>query len=193
MVQEQLEQTTVEIDGLIYDAETGECLGAVSPEFHVTDQASAEWVMHKAFDLDADIVAIGARLKALSENLGKMKADKERQRSGLLYRFGPELEKFARENLPKGKKTWVCPYGSVAFRATQGGIKVLDPALALEVAQTEGMQNAIKTTESFLVSQLTEAQKGLIESKFGSHDPRWSRAFQKTEPGESSTVKTGIA
>lgn len=191
MVQEQLQQTTVEIDGIVYDAETGEVLGTVKPKFEVNDQESAEWVFKKLLDADAELAALAARKKALLENLGAMERNVQQRRDGLLYRFAPELENFARENLPKGKRTWTCPYGSVSFRATSGGIKVLDDALALEVAQTEGMQNAIKVTEAFRVSQLTDVQKELIVSKFESHDSRWARAFAKTDPGESATIKTG--
>lgn len=190
--------STIEIDGNVYDSDTGEHLGVVGkPEFHVIDQASAEWVLEKMAALDSDILAIEARLKALSENLGVMKAEKERNRAGLLYKFGPELEHFAKENLPNGKKTWTCPYGSVSFRSTSGGLRVKDKDAALEIATMQGWTNTIKVTEEFQISRLDPAQRELAESCLGSNPSGkvgvgWAEAFTITEPTETSTIKTGV-
>jgi hypothetical protein len=46
----------------------------------------------------------------------------------------------------------------VAFRLVKGGLKVVDKALALETAIGLGMVNAIKTTQEFQISRLTDEQ-----------------------------------
>ena len=186
MLQENLQTTT--IDGVIYDTETGECLGTVKPEFHVTDQASAEWVMEKVFSLDAEIAAYEARLKALSENIGAMKRTKEQQRAGILYRFGPEVENFAKENLPKGKKTWTCPYGSVSFRTTQAKLDIADQDRAIVWAKSEAPE-AVKVTESILKSMIPADKVNWIMENPTSAD---ANGFTIVPAGESSTIKTGI-
>lgn len=188
MVQEKL-QTTVEIDGMIFDTETGECLGATKPEFHVTDEKSAEWVMSKVFALDAEILAYESRLKALSENLGTMKAEKERQRAGLLYRFGPELEHFAKENLPKGKKTWTCPYGSVSFRTTHPRLDVVDEALAVAFCKTYAPE-AVKVKESVLKSLIPDRVQAELAA--AQNETGQTFGFELVAGGESTTIKTGV-
>jgi hypothetical protein len=190
----QAEQiTTTVIDGCIFDAETGECLGVwEKPAFHVTDQRTAEWVLEKVSGYDADIAALDARLNALKENMEAMRRDLKQRRDGLVYRFGPELEKFAKDNLPAGKKTWVCPYGSVAFRATQGGVKVIDEDLALEIAKENGWTNALKVTEAFRISLVTPEQKAEIESAVSMGFANAVRAFDVKEPGEAATIRTGV-
>lgn len=189
-MQAEQEKTYV-VDGMIWN-EDGECLGVwEKPSFHVDTQEKAEWLMEKLSGYDAEVLALDARLKALSENLGKMKADVQRKRDGLAYKYGPELEKFAKDNLPAGKKTWVCPYGSVAFRASHGGVRVVDDRLALEMAQKSGWANAIKVSEEFRVSQLTEAQTLEIKN-FYAPENDMGRAFKIVEPSELASVKTGV-
>ncbi len=187
MINEKLQQTTV-IDGIIYDSETGECLGTVKPEFHVTDQASAEWVLEKASALDQDIAGLTARKNALIANMDVMIKEKSNQKAGLLYRFGPELEHFAKENLPKGKKTWTCPFGSVGFRATQAKIEVQDEERAMAWAK-QFAPEAIKVKESLLKSLIPDD----LITKF-LDDPTGADAegFTVVPAGESATIKTGI-
>lgn len=188
MIAEQLQDIEI-IDGMAFDAETGEFLRFVQkPEFHVTDTASAEWLLEKASSLDADILALDARLKALAENLTAMKREKERQRDGLLYRFGKELEHVARENMPKGKKTWTCAYGSVAFRTTQPRLDVRDEDTALAWARSE-CPDAVKVKESLLKSLIPAEQTASLMC-----DPTKADAlgFTVVPEGESVTVKTGV-
>lgn len=187
---------SVVIDGLLFDIETGECLGVwEKPAFHVTDTEKAEWLMRKLWDYDADILALEAREKAILENIGKMKADVKQRRDGLAYRFGPELEQFAKENLPQGKKTWACPFGSVSFRASHGGVRVVDEKSALEIAQKSGWANAIKVTEEFRVSQLTPLQADTVKAWLTESDPSQDivgNAFKIVEPQDLATIKTGV-
>lgn len=189
MVQEKLDQTVIEVDGLLFDADTGEFLSVVkSPEFHVIDVATAEWVLEKVSKLEAEAMALQARLTALAENLGRMMAEKKRQSEGLLYRFGPEIEQVAKENMPKGKKTWTCAYGSVAFRATKARVDIRDNALALEWAKVHA-PDAVKVTESVLKSLIPDE----ILANF-TDNPTYAdtEGFTVVPAGESSTIKTGV-
>lgn len=187
MIQEQLTQT-VEIDGLLYDSDTGECLGAVDRQFVVDTPEKAEWLMEKLQTLDIEIAAYDARLKALSENIGVMKADKERRKAGLLYRFGADLEKIAQDNMPKGKKTWACAYGTVGFRSTNAKVDIRDKSLALSWAKVHAPES-VKVEESVLKSMIpADKVANFIDN------PTYAdtEGFTVVPAGESSTIKTGV-
>lgn len=186
------------IEGFIYDVETGEFIGvAEKPRFSVVDQGSAEWVLEKMQTLDAEIAALEARKLALVTNMDAMIADAKRHRSGMEWRFGPEIAEVAKANLPHGKKSWTCPYGTVQFRTVKGGLKVKDAALAIEAAKAYGFTHALKVSESFLISQLTDTQKYVIEvdalrDESPTDDVRISAAFEVTEDRETVSIKSGV-
>jgi len=62
-------------------------------------------------------------------------------------------------------KTLTTPFGSVSFRTVKGGLKVVDASLALSVAQAHGWIEAIKVTESFQISKLSEEQKNILTAE----------------------------
>lgn len=177
--------TTVEVDGVKYqiDLETGE--STVLTEFHVEDEKSAEWVMEKLLDADCELSAIVKREESILENVRKMRSAIESRKAALLWKFKNELEEFARQNLPKGKKTWACPYGSISFRTSGGKLKVADPERALAWAKEHDV-DAIKVTEEFQISRLDESWKAVIIEK-GAEE----RGFEVTPEIETATIKTG--
>lgn len=178
--------TTVEVDGVKYqiDLETGE--STVITEFHVTDEKSAEWVMEKLLDADCELSAILKREESILENVRKMRSAIESRKAALLWKFKNELEEFARQNLPKGKKTWACPYGSIAFRTTGGKLKVSDPEKALAWAKENGVTEAVKVVEEFQISRLDDSWKAVIIER-GAEE----RGFEVTPEVETATIKTG--
>lgn len=176
------------IDGLIYeiDEDSGEIL-SVQPEvpaFAVHDVSSAEWVLKRLQEQDAQLDALEAQERAILDNLKTMKSRIESRRNGLLYRFKQELETFVRNNLPAGKKSWVSPYGSVQFRMNPARLKVADPAVALEWARVEA-PHCIKLTEEFQISKLTAEDKTALMQNPPS-------GFDVTPAAESVEIKTGV-
>ena len=149
---------TETIDGVVYtiDEETGEMTAEV-PAFAVKDAASAEWVLERIQQLDAQEAALKARQEAILANIQTERGRIDARKKGLLFRFEGQLAEFARENLPKGKKSWVCPFGTLGFRTSKGSTKVLDKDVALAWAQ-DNAPEAVKVEMSVLVSKLPDVE-----------------------------------
>ena len=176
----------IEVDGYLIDPETGEVVGHVDGAFQVDDLGSAEWVMEKMLTEDIEIAALEKRLEVIAANLDSMKKDRERRRKWLEYRFGDELEDFARQNLPEKGKTWKCAYGRVSFRTTNARVGVNDETLAINFLRPIA-PDAIKTTEKVLVSALPEHIK---QKALDGGLKKWG--FEVVPGGESVTIKTGV-
>lgn len=169
------------------DPETGEVVDAVVPSFSISDESSAEWLMEKIQEMDAEIAAFKLREEAVVQNLTTKRREVERRRDGLLYKYKGELENFAKSNLPTGKKTWTCPYGSVAFRATKARLSVENPDFAMVWAENNA-PDAIQTERRFMVSKL---DKGLVESlmRYNS-DTLKAIGFNRIPEGEAVKIET---
>lgn len=173
----------------LVDPDTGEVLGLVNkPKFEVNDQSSAEWVLEKMQTEDAEILALQARLKALTENLTTMLKSHQQKRAWLEMRFGPELARYAKDNLPKGKKTWTCPYGKVSFTSTPEKLKVRDKNIALKWAHDE-CQEAIKVIEDLVISSIpAETVEALLSAPMTAD----TFGFAIVPAGERVSIKTGV-
>ncbi len=178
---------TIEVDGYQINLETGEVLSMPGKdEFHVTDDKSAEWVLQKMMDAEAEIAKQDAKLKAVKDNLETLKRQYANQRGYLEYRFGEELKMHAKANLQRVKKTWTCLYGKVAFRATKERLKVADELRAVAFLEKEDT-NAVKVKKSVLISNICGAtKKAILEQPL-------ETGFEIVPAGESITIKTGLA
>ncbi len=156
----ELTQQTIEQDGFIIDAETGEVLGLAKAEFQVTDEKSADWVLEKIMDAEVAIARNDIKRRAILDNIDTQDFEQRRRIEFLKWKFGPQLESFAAKQLENAKtKTWKGTFGKLSFRSTKGGLRVVDAATALETADNKGWDNAIKATYSFQISKLTDEQK----------------------------------
>lgn len=189
----------VVIDGIRWDAETGDCYGPDQAEpFAVTDEASADWVLEKMVDADLEVKRLEQKLKALQENLGaQLKKAKARQ-AGLLARFEGELEQFYLANPPKKGRTVQLTFGKLSMRTVPGGLRVRDESMALMFAQGLDWSDAIKVTTSFQVSALTPEQKEKIRvwlDQSPDEDPVThtvaAQAFEIKPDEEKFSVKVG--
>lgn len=99
------------------DGEVLEFVG--EPRFAIDSESAAEWVLEKRQDEESRIVALKAKREAILANLGREIKHHEGRVRALDYRFAAELEAFARTRLSGKRRTWTCPYGSVAFRHTK--------------------------------------------------------------------------
>ena len=182
-IQESNKATTV-IDGFIINMETGEIVGMEKPEFRVTDEASADWVLEKMMDAQTQIARIGIKRTALLENLESQEKVYLRKLDWLMARFSPELEEFAKGQLIDAKtKTLKLTFGKLSIRSVKGGLRVSDQASALETAQSLGWTNAIKYSEAFQISGLTDAQRAVAENKPG---------FEVKPDTETFKIETGV-
>lgn len=140
-------------DGLWIDADTGEVVGLAEP-FQVTDEDSANWVLEKLLNAEADIARERMKLRAVEERAQANIKRHERRVEWLKARFGPELEAYAAQAL-EGKKsrTLSLLFGKLAFRKKAGGLRLADEALALEWAKKH-CPDAVKVTEAFRISAI---------------------------------------
>jgi len=176
------------IDGLIWDVETGECLGPVRSTFKIATKEDAEWVLIKLQTCESEIQAIDKTpsviaARALIANAESMKKDLERRYASIERRFGPELANWARTQLVGKAKTFKTLFGSVSFRAVPDKIKVADEELAVAWAKVHAPA-AIKTTHKFLISE--------AKDKINMDDALAKKAFVTEKGGESFAIKTGV-
>lgn len=168
----------------LVDETTGEIVDIVTEPQHddtpfiIHDQASAEWVMSKLFDEEAEIAAIRKRREVLLSNLDAMEKVHQRRADWLRYRFGGELEDHAAIELD-GKKgrSIKTPFGTLSFRKKAAKLVVEDEAAALDWAKSN-RSDAVKVTEKVLVSLLP--QTGAVPGT-------------RVEPEQDTfSVKTGV-
>jgi hypothetical protein len=145
-------------DGWVVDAETGEIMGRhdTHEAFHVTDMSSAEWVLQRMQETDAQILAETAILQARIEAQQKRIDVQKRRRDWLDRRFGSELEVFAAQELDGQKsRTLETGFGKLSFRKGVQKIAVREGRMETAIAVCLNLfPNAVKVTESLLVSEL---------------------------------------
>jgi hypothetical protein len=181
--------STFEADGLTYTVdEWGEIVAVERPGFHVNDSSSAEWLLEKLQEQDAQIVALNARKAAICENLDTQIKQAQNRRNGLLFKYEGELVEFARQNLPEKKRTWISPFGSVKFTTQPARLKVADPDRALQFAK-EHNPEAIKVTEEFQISKLGADPKADLTND-AEFRQKWG--FDLTPETETHKVETGV-
>jgi hypothetical protein len=155
------------IDNSVVDTETGEVLGnAISDAGEISSQTALEAILEKIADVEGRLTAQQLRHQAILDNCRKLEVRTASYLAYLKAQYEPHIEAYAKTRLEGQKsKTLTTPFGSVSFRTVRGGLKVVDPSLALDYAQLNGFTNAIKVTESFQISKLDPAQRELLESK----------------------------
>jgi hypothetical protein len=180
-------------DGFAFDPETGEIFGMVDhagklieetdekPRFVVDTLDKAEWVLEKMMSAESDIVALKAKLAAITDNITSQVKTQEAKLGYLHGRFGADLKQLASEQLEgKKQRSIKTAYGTLAFRTTQGSIKVTDMVAAVDWCKSF-CPDALKVTESVLVTPLN-----------GSENDLPTYAFEVTAPGETFSIKTGV-
>jgi hypothetical protein len=170
----------------VVDLETGEILGPVVEAGAIASQDALELVLERIQNQAAQVSAEQIRLKAIQEQAEKTLKRKSGYLNYLKAVYESPIEQYAKARLAHtGKKSIQTPFGSVNFRTLKGGLKVVDPDQALMFAKLAKWENAIKTTEKFLISALTEKQ--LFD--LGDNVPD---GFELAPERESMTIKTGV-
>lgn len=173
-------------DNFVIDQETGEVLQSLgkAPEWAPTTPDDFEAIGQWLSEYDGQLAGIEARRKFLNENLDTMARDVHRRKEGLLWKFRPLIEAHAKANLPKGKKTWTCPFMSVAFKSHGEDVSVEDKKAALEWAE-EHAPEAIVQKPEFQITKMDPEKKAALVSQQG-----LDGVFKYRPAGESVTIKT---
>ena len=151
------------IDNLVIDADSGEVLGNAITEGVIDSHSSLEAVLEKIGEVEARLAAQQLRHQAILENCRKLEVKTASYLAYLKGIYNAPIEAYAKTRLEGQKtRTLTTPYGSVSFRTVKGGLKVTDKGMALATAHKLGMMEAIKVTEEFQISRLTDEQRDAI-------------------------------
>lgn len=105
------------------------------PEFHITDQGGAEWLLRKLHELETREALVKTQAETITR---QCRADRDR----LMARFGAELEQFARQEIARQggrRKSLATLYGTLAFRTAPARLEIADTQTAADVAVTLGL------------------------------------------------------
>ena len=104
------------------------------PEFHITDEAAANWLLRKLANIEAEKQRVKAQA---AEIVAALDADAARLR----FLYEAELAAFARERLAQGgnrRKSLHLLQGTLAFRTVPASLRVADAEAALPRAHALG-------------------------------------------------------
>jgi len=162
-----------ESDEFIVDPITGEVLGLTSrpPEFTVTNQEEADWVLQKIGENESEIIAVDGvaavvHARAIVANAEAKKKPFVKKKEFLELRFKPQCHVVASEAL-EGKKgqTLQLTHGKIALRKVRGtlGFKpYVDPLLWAKAHCTE----CIKVEETAQISNVPASITMCVEALF---------------------------
>ncbi len=182
--QSAIENKPFEHEGYFSDPISGEVVGMIVPkfEFQVIDAESADWVLEKICDAESEMSRLDMVLAAVKERIETQKKAQENRVKYLKWKFGGELEEFAKNNLPHGKKTWKGTYGEVSFRTVKPRLAYAGESDAIAWAK-DHCPEAVKVEERFLIS--------LVPAELVAKEMESPAAPFYIEPGsESVTIKT---
>ena len=150
------------VDNFVVDQD-GVVLGEVVTEGAIASQEALEVVLERMADVESQLVALKTKHEAIIENCRKLEVKKASYLAYLRGVYSNPIEAYAKSRLEGQKsRTLTTPYGQVSFRTVKGGLKVSDKGLALATAHKLGMVEAIKVTEEFQISKLTDEQRDAI-------------------------------
>lgn len=200
-MQQEIQPEIINVDGYLIDSTTGEVVGMVEAEqFQVNDESSLNWVLSKMLQCEASISAVDTteaviHARAILDNAAKIKAEKEKRLTWLRARFEPDIHQYAAQILEGQKsRTHKTIYGSVSLRSVKGGLRVSDPAKALEWAKIYAPE-AVKVTESFGISLLPEEKRKTLSDPLSNATATVDAlrgAFEVVPDRENVTIKTGV-
>jgi phosphoenolpyruvate synthase/pyruvate phosphate dikinase len=170
------------VDNFVVDQD-GVVLGEVVTEGAIASQEALEVVLERMADVESQLVALKTKHEAIIENCRKLEVKKASYLAYLRGVYSNPIEAYTRSRLEGQKtKTLTTPYGQVSFRTVKGGLKVSDKGLALATAHKLGMVEAIKVTEEFQISKLTDEQRDAIATTL-------PEGFEMVPDRESMSIK----
>ena len=170
------------VDNFVVDQD-GVVLGEVVTEGAIASQEALEVVLERMADVESQLVALKTKHEAIIENCRKLEVKKASYLAYLRGVYSNPIEAYVKSRLEGQKtRTLTTPYGQVSFRTVKGGLKVSDKGLALATAHKLGMVEAIKVTEEFQISKLTDEQRDAIATTL-------PEGFEMVPDRESMSIK----
>jgi len=149
----------------------------------IASQEALEVVLERMADVESQLVALKTKHEAIIENCRKLEVKKASYLAYLKGVYSNPIEAYAKSRLEGQKtRTLTTPYGQVSFRTVKGGLKVSDKGMALATAHKLGMMEAIKVTEEFQISKLTDEQRDAIATTL-------PEGFEMVPDRESMSIK----
>ena len=112
-------------------------------EFRIDSESAANWYLRKLAGIEAEKNRVTANAAAIVAQL-------ESEANGLRYVYEGQLQEYVRRELAaKGnrRKSLTLLQGSCQWRTVPAGLKISDPAAALEYAR-RNLPDAVKTSET---------------------------------------------
>jgi phage host-nuclease inhibitor protein Gam len=187
----------IEIDGDLFDDETGEYAGPAGggylPAVLQTEDDLLKF-MRILLDAETRVLAEEAKYKTMLSNVEKMVKRHKSKVNYLRTMYEGQASNVAATLLPRDKsgnlktKTYLCPFGKVSERDTQPSVKVANPDAAIQYLKRE-CPAAIKVQESVLVSAIpADLKKVLIDDSVMAE----GLGFNVSPGGKSVTIKTVV-
>lgn len=154
------ERTYTIIDNQVVETATGEILCEAISHDGITSMTALEAALERIGRTEHALAAMQQHHAFILDNCKRQEKRLQSHVDYLRDLYGSHIEAFAHGRLTGQKsKTLETPFGKVKFRTVRGGVKVADKGLALAVAQKFGWVEAIKITEEFQISKISDAQK----------------------------------
>ena len=125
-------------------------------EFHITTEDAANWYLRKLANFEAEKQRVQAQAAAIVKQL-------ETDAEGLRYIYEGELIEWTRQELAKKgnrRKSLALLQGTAAFRTVPAGLKISDPAAALDFCR-KNFPDAVKTAETLDAAKYREWAEAL--------------------------------
>lgn len=176
------------INDQIVDLESGEMLGPVVEAGEIVNELALETVLDKIGQVEARLSGMKNRHELMKENMAKLEKRVEAYLEYLYVMYNQPVEAYASKRLEGAKtKTLNTAYGSVSFRTSKASVKVTDNDQAVLVAKSYSWDDAIKTTETFQVSKLTEEQKATLTQAVKENN---FQGFEYVPESQKMAIKT---
>ena len=186
-IEEKPAPTYITLDNrLLLDPETGEMIEPDDKPFSVHDDQSADWVLRKLQEIDADLLALDALYQARVNMLVQRAKALTRQRTWLKNRFKMDLQVYATQQIDllnsgkKAAKSIKLTYGTLGYRSSAGSIEVRE----------DNLKDAIAWDESHCPAAVS---KSILKTPLKAMKELPSHLFESIPPQENFYISTGIS
>ena len=120
-------------------------------EFHITDEAGANWLLSKLGNIEAEKQRVTAQAALI---ISQLDADAD----GLRWKYEGELQEYVRRHLAANgnrRRSLTLLQGTCAFRTCPPSLKISDPAAALDFCR-RNLPDCLKTAETLDTTKYRE-------------------------------------
>jgi hypothetical protein len=189
--------TTVEINGDLFDEETGEYAGPARLDVfptEVSDEETYLWVMRKFMEAEAEVKTEELKYNAVLENVYKTIQSKKSKVNWLRNRYEALVTQYVWNQLPRDsdgnlkRKSTTCPWGTVTFRTTQPRLIIQDEDKVVQWAE-RNWPSMLKVTTTPQVSKLS---KELVDELMAKRTDAEKIGFNVLDGAQVSKVSVNL-